>query len=132
MDNNNISSDYIGSMYDDVIDGPILKNKLSVFLELKKRRFGRFRNFTIPIRSRFKIIRSQIIDQNRPSQFIIAIYALFEKDSVLSTSGISFPISFNIKCLVVVFDVPRGLLPCHTADNNLAGILLLGISRIVI
>ena len=37
MDNNNISSDYIGSMYDDVIDEPILKNKLSAFLGLKKK-----------------------------------------------------------------------------------------------
>ena len=53
-----------------------------------------------------------------------------EKDPVLSTSGIIFPISFNIECLVAVFGLPRGLLPWHTADNNLAGIFLLGIRTI--
>ena len=59
-----------------------------------------------------------------------AIYAQLEKDPLKSTSGIIFPMSFNIECLVVVFGLPRDLLPWHTTDSNLAGILSLDIRMI--
>ena len=37
IDNNNVSSDYTGSIYDRVIEESLLKNKLSLVLEMKKR-----------------------------------------------------------------------------------------------
>ena len=37
LDNYNVSSDYTSSIYDDVIGESILKNKLLLFLEMKKR-----------------------------------------------------------------------------------------------
>jgi len=67
------------------------------------------------------------IDQ---ANILFAIFAHFEKDPLLSTSGTIFLMSFNVECLVVVFGLPRSLLPLHAADNNPVGILLLDILMI--
>ena len=37
LNDNNVTSDYIASIYDAIIEESVLKNKLSLFLEMKKR-----------------------------------------------------------------------------------------------
>ena len=78
-----------------------------------------------------KLLDPGLLIKTDQASLSCAIYAQLEIDPVLSTSGIIFLISFNIECLVVVFGLPRGLLPWHTADNNLAGTLSLVIRMIL-
>ena len=58
-----------------------------------------------------KLLDPRLLIRIDQATLSFAIYAQLEKDPVLSTSGIIFSISFNIQCHVVVFDLPRGLLP---------------------
>ena len=37
IDNNNVSSDYIRSIYNELVEESLLKNELSLVLEMKKR-----------------------------------------------------------------------------------------------
>ena len=58
-----------------------------------------------------KLLDPRLLIKIDQANLSCTIYAQLEKDPVLSTSGIIFSISFNIQCHVVVFDLPRGLLP---------------------
>ena len=58
-----------------------------------------------------KLLEPKLLIKIDQANLSYAIYAQLEKDPFLSTSGIIFPLSFNIECLVVIFCLPIGLLP---------------------
>ena len=96
----------------------------------RKRRIGRIRSITIPFRSRFNFFYPKFLIRIDQANLSFVIYAYFEKDPLVSTSGMTFLMYFNIEYFVMVFGLPRCPLPWHTADNNFAAILSLNILMI--
>ena len=92
----------------------------------RKRRIGRIRSITIPLRGRFKIIRIKIDQANLSCD----IYAQLVKILYYLLRVYFFLTSFSIEYLIVVVGLPSDLLSWHTAGNNLVGMLLLGIRMI--